>query len=725
MDNSEVDRPSPPQSVPDSEDESLAGQQYGSTEGEQLRDMEDFSSHQYATKSLREAVLQLSFYAVKMLLENEQVEVDEKGWDGRTALSLAIENGLYDVVQLLLGKGADPNIREDQNRTPFFWAATGSRRRRFPSDFRFCYDDMIRFLLRAGADPSLTDDKGNTPLAEAVVIGNEDFVKLVVESGPFKTNTQGDEEKTPLMRAATGGRPTCMMYLLQHPAHMGSCAWWERFLQTRSRQRKQEPGPSQFPNHFLKDAGLQKLISQLERNSVLNEVLPDGRTFLSWAVEFGDEEIVIELLHFTADPNVRDKTEHQMTPLIKALKIGNMDMVDLLKEKDKISMHILVDEANDMGEEQALELARKLLEHGYSLNKCDSKGQNPVHIACHEGRKSFVEEFLHPNYQSQNASVHERDNSGKTPLQYAIDNEDIVKLLVGYRAKLADIPTESLFKLREPKPLCVQLTSNRQAPYQTLLLISDYDEARELWSLQSGEIQLRLFQGSKIPEFRSPEIKDDPVLSRGYGEYCRFFQPKCPSQRGETQLFKLCVSLPERFPLEVAWAIRELGHELAYGYISTLSNSEVPKHHGELLRGLMTEVAREWRKMVSVMGDEINFISRTDLILPQLAKKRVDQVEQEGRSQTVLQRLQAKAGQHARLQRWFKGHITGFTHVVDIDSYLRNEQHGDQKGPLREIIQKMDQEVSSGLARIEQNIRELLQIVSAPRHLLWIHLTGG
>lgn len=36
----------------------------------------------------------------------------------------------------------------------------------------------------------------------------------------------------------------------------------------------------------------------------------------------------------------------------------------------------------------------------------------------------------------------------------------------------------------------------------------------------------------------------------------------------------------------------------------------------------------------------------------------------------------------------------------------------------------LDQEVSSGLARIEQNIRELLQNVSAPRHLLSIQLTG-
>jgi ankyrin repeat protein len=494
MDNSEVDQPSPPHSVHNSEDESLAGPQHASIEGEQLRDMEDFSSHQYATKILREAVLQSSRFPfsddeVKSILENEQVDVDEKGPDGLTVLSLAIRRGLYGVVKLLLKRGANPNAREDQNRTPFFWAATQSQ---CGTNLRSPYNDMIGSLLGVGADPNLPDDQGNTPLAVAAALGNGEFVKLVVESGLAQINTQGDEEKTPLMRAATGGWPNCMRYLLPHPADMGSCAWWERLLRIRSRQREKEPGQFQLKDLYLGyGTGLEDLISQLQKNCVLDEVLPDGRTFLSWAVEFEDVEVVIRLLHSKADPNIRDETEHQMTPLLKALKIGNMTVVRLLMEKDTYSMHILVDKADDMGEEEALELARQLLRQGYDLNRRNLKGQNPVHIACRKGRKRFVEEFLHPDYEDQNAFVHAQDNSGKTPLRYAIDNEVIVNLLVEHGADLGDVQTTSLFKLGEPKPLCVQLTSNIRAPYQTLLLISDYDEARELWNPQSGVTQLR------------------------------------------------------------------------------------------------------------------------------------------------------------------------------------------------------------------------------------------
>ncbi|RHZ47793.1 ankyrin repeat domain-containing protein [Aspergillus thermomutatus] len=728
MHSPQVDKPSPPQWVHDYEDKPLAGPRHASTEGgkekKQLGNWKNSNSHPDpdGTTSLIEAVLQSSAHETRAVLENERVEVDEKE--------------------------ADPNAREDQNRTPFFWAASRSQ---LPLDFR--YNNMIVSLLRARADPSLTDDQGNTPLAVAAATGNLEFVKQIlsmaseteigididiglenkdadgytalslaaksghcdivrelVESGGANINTLGNEETSPLMCAAAGGSPECLM----------------------SRQRN-EPKPPQCQKPNLK-----VLTSRLGTCSFWNKVLPDRRTFLSWAVEFGDEEIVKLLLDLEADPDICDTTEQRMTPLIKALKIGNMAIIDLLYKKGNLLVHILAQEAGSpsIGEREALELARKL-RRKYGLAKKNPKGQNPVHIACQNGNNSLAVEFLHPRYCDK--FIHCQDNSGKTPLQYAIEakNEDLPKLLIEHGVSLDDVPTAGLFELRQPNPHCVQLTrtTSTDVGRMRLLLVSDYDEAREPWNPQSGEVQLRLFKrGSRIPEFRTPELKEDLALN---GDYCRFFQPKSPSQSGETQMFKLSMSLPDlkgplgskdfskKVPLEIAWVIRELGNKLAYGYMSTLSTSVVPRHRVELLKGLISEIDWEWKKRVSDLENEINDI-------------RLKQVELQGRSWIVLENLQRKAQRQATLQSWLKGHIAGLTHVVDIDPYpyVQEEKTGNimgmrqpnqtisldeelrkmkenteaQKRPLKEMIQKMDQELGSGLARIEQIIRELLQI---------------
>ncbi|PKX92376.1 ankyrin repeat domain-containing protein [Aspergillus novofumigatus IBT 16806] len=202
MNNTQVDQPSPPQSVHDSEDESPPGPEHASTDGEPLWDMEasDSDFYTYGAKALREVVLRSGHHGyseIKAMLDNGRVEVEEKGPDGRTALSVTIQERMYDIVELLLKKGADPNTREDRNRTPFFWATTRSIGGTMQGIFAFrsSYNVMIELLLQAGADPNLTDDEGNSPLALAAAIGNEEFVKLVVESGLAKINTQGTRRK--------------------------------------------------------------------------------------------------------------------------------------------------------------------------------------------------------------------------------------------------------------------------------------------------------------------------------------------------------------------------------------------------------------------------------------------------------------------------------------------------------------------------------------------------
>ena len=108
----------------------------------------------------------------------------DKPWKypGSTALMCAVFNGHKDVVRLLLGKGAQPNVREGTTQgytgcTPLHYAAT------------FGHKEIAQMLLDAGANINRTDKDGRTPLKCATEKGHQDVGQLLLDRGAKgKTN---------------------------------------------------------------------------------------------------------------------------------------------------------------------------------------------------------------------------------------------------------------------------------------------------------------------------------------------------------------------------------------------------------------------------------------------------------------------------------------------------------------------------------------------------------
>ena len=55
---------------------------------------------------------------LELLLQQSGSDLDKKNHRGQTSILLAAEKGHLSVVQLLLGKGADPNISDEDGTTP-------------------------------------------------------------------------------------------------------------------------------------------------------------------------------------------------------------------------------------------------------------------------------------------------------------------------------------------------------------------------------------------------------------------------------------------------------------------------------------------------------------------------------------------------------------------------------------------------------------------------------
>ncbi|MCA9794314.1 MAG: ankyrin repeat domain-containing protein [Candidatus Eremiobacteraeota bacterium] len=153
-------------------------------------------------------------------------------------LELAIETDQPEVAALLLKRGLNPNLKDEQGETPLHRALGGRGR-------------VLKVLLAAGASPDLVDQEGRTPLHRAAALGMVEAARHLLEAGagpnqrdregntPLHLAAESDEElvdlllyhgaaieaankeqQSPLYRATLAGKPDCVALLLARGANL-------------------------------------------------------------------------------------------------------------------------------------------------------------------------------------------------------------------------------------------------------------------------------------------------------------------------------------------------------------------------------------------------------------------------------------------------------------------------------------------------------------------------
>jgi len=116
--------------------------------------------------------------------------VNARDSDSETPLHMAVLNRAEEVVYSLFDAGASVNAKDNALRTPL----------------HFCADPAImRALLRAGADPNAKNFIGDTPLMNAVVIGNEEALPILLAYGA-RVSDKNDKGLTALDLASRNRR---------------------------------------------------------------------------------------------------------------------------------------------------------------------------------------------------------------------------------------------------------------------------------------------------------------------------------------------------------------------------------------------------------------------------------------------------------------------------------------------------------------------------------------
>ena len=284
-----------------------------------------------AESPLIDAVKQRDAQAVATLLK-QKVNVNAAEADGFTALHWAAQRNDTQLVDLLLAAGANAKTSTRYNITPLYLAAVNGNAA------------IMERLLKAGADPNASAHEGQTMLMTAALSGKPEAVRLLLTRGVSVDAKEPYRGQTALMWAAAEGNSAAVEVLVEAGADV---------------TLKSNGGftPLLFA---VRNAHIDTVGTLLKRGAKVNDVAPDGSSALSIAAVNAFVELASVLLEHGANPNLPDPRGsplHTVAWLRKpgadgAAGVGNTP-VGTPQQTGKVS---------------AIELARKLLEHGANPN---------------------------------------------------------------------------------------------------------------------------------------------------------------------------------------------------------------------------------------------------------------------------------------------------------------------------------------------------------------------
>jgi ankyrin repeat protein len=237
----------------------------------------------------------------------KKADVNATASDGSTALHWAVHRDALEVVDLLLGAGADPKAANRYGVTPLSLAATNGNAR------------IVERLLRGGADPNTSLPGGETVLMTAARTGDVAVLKALIEASANVNARETSRGQTALMWAAAENNVAAIKVLVEAGADVKARTNEGTAPATGARSSTgggvfsgatgaAAPGGARGPSFSALLFAVQ--LGQLEASRTLiqagasvNDALPDGTSALALAAQNGHFELGAFLIDQGADVN--------------------------------------------------------------------------------------------------------------------------------------------------------------------------------------------------------------------------------------------------------------------------------------------------------------------------------------------------------------------------------------------------------------------------------------
>ncbi|OBT38924.1 hypothetical protein VE00_10715 [Pseudogymnoascus sp. WSF 3629] len=149
--------------------------------------------------------------AVGQLLDGGATIGSADGGVNSSPMYLATIYGQEKVVELLLNRGADVNLKDEDDDSILLNA------------IRHGHEEVVELLLKRGAKVNMKDRNQITPLVEAVLLGNEPIAKLLLNKGA-NVNLSSENGGAPLSYATLAGNKAVGKLLIDHGAEVNYTA---------------------------------------------------------------------------------------------------------------------------------------------------------------------------------------------------------------------------------------------------------------------------------------------------------------------------------------------------------------------------------------------------------------------------------------------------------------------------------------------------------------------